>query len=213
MPTDHQSREIHRVNRDGRVARGERTRRAIVHAHANLLREGDMRPTAKLVSARAGISVRTLWLNFGDMEALMSVTARYWLDLDLDLENWTPVAPELPIADRIEVWCTQRGQRMEDLATPAASALLVEPFSLSLTAARREHWARLHHDLTYTFGAEIGTETQPPTPRHLALLGASNSMTWQGLRRDQGLTVDEAVQVMRYTFTGLLVASGTERLP
>jgi len=207
VTTQHPPGKIRRENRDGRVARGERTRRSIVDAHAELLREGELRPTAKLVAERAGVSVRTLWLNFGDMEALMSATAAYWLDRDSD--NWTPISPERPIAERIDDWCAQRAQRMEDLAPAAASALLVEPFSPSLTAARSEHWARLLRDLAFTFGPEIGPNSPEDSPLHLALLGISNSMTWQGFRRDQGLSVEQARQVMHHAFTALLTKGQT----
>lgn len=205
MTTDPEPPEIRRENRDGRVARGERTRRAIVEAHADLLREGELRPTAKLVSERAGISVRTLWLNFGDMDALMAVTGQYWLDRDARLR--TPIAPDLPLADRIDAWCEQRSVRLEDLAPAAASAQLVEPFSPSLTASRREHFDRLHGDLVHTFGAEIGTAPDAATasPVHLALLGFANSMTWRVFRRDQGLSFEQASEVLRQTFIRLLM--------
>lgn len=196
--------ELRRENRDGRVARGERTRWAVVEAHADLLREGVLRPTAKLISERAGISIRTLWLNFGDMEALMAATGQYWLDEDATL--WAVVDADQPLVDRIDRWCSQRAVRMESLSSAAASALLVEPFSPSLTAARQEHRARLHRDLAATFAAEIGPGTDPATvsPLHRALFVASNGMTWLVLRRDEGLSYDAATQTMRDTFTWLL---------
>lgn len=204
MATDHQPQEIRRENRDGRVARGERTRRAIVESHAALLREGELRPTAKLVSERAGISVRALWLNFGDMDALMAATGQYWLDCDARLR--TQVSPDLPLTERIEQWCAQRCRRLEDLAPAAASAQLVEPFSPSLTRSRRAHFDRLHGDLVHTFGAEIGTGTDAASasPLHMALFGFSTSMTWRVLRRDQGLSVEEASTLLRQIFTRLL---------
>lgn len=204
MTTEHEQVHSHRENRDGRVARGERTRWAVVEAHAELLRDGVLRPTAKLIAERAGISIRTLWLNFGDMEALMAATGQYWMDEDAALR--TPVDAGLPLPERIDLWCVQRARRMENLSPAAASALLVEPFSPSLTSARQEHRTRLHLDLAATFAAEIGPFTDPETvsPLHQALFVASNGMTWLVLRRDEGLSFEVAAEVMQYTFTRLL---------
>ncbi len=67
MPTQRQ-------HTDGRVARGERTREAIVAAHTALLREGVLKPTGQAIADRAGVSVRTLWANFKDFEALLKET-------------------------------------------------------------------------------------------------------------------------------------------
>lgn len=204
MAAEQHASRLQRENRDGRIARGERTRWAVVDAHATLLREGVLRPTAKLIAERAGISLRTLWLNFGDMEALMASTGQYWLARDA--ENWDPVPADLPLAERIDRWCAQRAHRMEDLSSAAASALLVEPFSPSLTAARREHRARLHQDLVATFGGEIGTGrvSTEASPLHLSLFVAADGITWLVLRRDEGLSYDDAAALMRDTFTRLL---------
>jgi TetR/AcrR family transcriptional regulator, regulator of autoinduction and epiphytic fitness len=49
---------------DGRVARAERSRRAIVAAHLALIDEGDLRPTGERIAERAGVSLRSLWTNF-----------------------------------------------------------------------------------------------------------------------------------------------------
>lgn len=207
MTTEHEQLHGHRENRDGRVARGERTRWAVVEAHADLLRDGVLRPTAKLIAERAGISIRTLWLNFGDMEALMAATGQYWMDEDA--ASWAPVDADLPLPERIDHWCSQRARRMEDLSPAAASALLVEPFSPSLTAARQVHRARLHRDLAATFGAEIGpgTDSATASPLHLALFVAADGITWLVLRRDEGLSVEAASAVLQSTFMRLLTAS------
>ena len=53
---------------DGRTARGERTRKAIVEALLALLAEGDQRAAPERIVERAGVSLRTLWTNFKDLE-------------------------------------------------------------------------------------------------------------------------------------------------
>lgn len=61
---------------DGRTARAERTRNAIVDAHLALIDEGDLNPTGERIAERAGISPRTLWTNFKDMETLFAATGQ-----------------------------------------------------------------------------------------------------------------------------------------
>ena len=55
---------------DGRSARAERTRTAIVDALISLLEEGDLQPTANRIADRAGISLRLIYHHFGDLESL-----------------------------------------------------------------------------------------------------------------------------------------------
>src|SRR5271154_3298707 len=56
--------------RDGRVARGQRTRRSVAEALMDLLREGDPDPTAKAVAQRAGVSLPLVFHHFADMDDL-----------------------------------------------------------------------------------------------------------------------------------------------
>ena len=55
---------------DGRIRRGARNREAIVSALIELVREGDLRPTAEVVARRAGVGTRTVFRHFDDMESL-----------------------------------------------------------------------------------------------------------------------------------------------
>jgi AcrR family transcriptional regulator len=55
------------------MARAVRTRRAVVDAMLSLLEEGDLRPTSKTIAARAGVSERTIFQHFSDLEQLFSL--------------------------------------------------------------------------------------------------------------------------------------------
>src|SRR5580765_6106242 len=57
---------------DGRVARSQRSRDAVVQAMLALLREGHERPAAELVAARAGVSMRTLFRHVEDLDELFA---------------------------------------------------------------------------------------------------------------------------------------------
>ena len=53
--------------RDGRVLRGARNHALIVQAIYDLVRAGNVAPTAEEVAARAGVGVRTIFRQFKDL--------------------------------------------------------------------------------------------------------------------------------------------------
>src|SRR5215210_6885295 len=75
---------------DGRTARAERTRAALAEALLSLLEEGDLRPTAASIAARAGVSERTLFQHFPEREALFHAAAL------AQAERIAPLLRELP---------------------------------------------------------------------------------------------------------------------
>src|SRR5690349_20360766 len=50
---------------DGRLLRSQRTKRAIVDALLDLIREGHMKPSSAEIADRAGVTQRTLFNQFG----------------------------------------------------------------------------------------------------------------------------------------------------
>jgi TetR/AcrR family transcriptional regulator of autoinduction and epiphytic fitness len=191
-----------RHNTDGRIARGERTREAILDAHSALLREGVLKPTGKLIAERAGISVRTLWLNFHDLEALMAASVAYWLGADAALRR--PADPALALDRRIADYVAQRVVRLDHIAPAARSAALGEPFSPALRASRQEHVARVQRDIDEAFAAEL--EAAGPGAERLrnALFVASSWPSWATLRDDLGLDAEAAADVIRESIVRLL---------
>jgi len=71
---------------DGRVARGQRTRRNVAEALMELLREGDQEPTARAVAQQAGVSLRLVFHHFTEMDDLYHFVAalqlrRQWSEM------------------------------------------------------------------------------------------------------------------------------------
>lgn len=194
-----------RHNTDGRIARGERTREAIIAAHTALLRDGVLQPTAAKVAERAGVSVRTIWSNFKDREALLTRTTDFWLEEDDAL--WEPIDPALPVDERVAVYVAQRARRLENIAPAARSAALNEPFSPVLRVSRRRHIDRMRDQVELVFGAEL-TQRDEADRRWLlhALVVAASWETWHHLRDDFEVDVAEAARVMERTMRVLLAA-------
>src|ERR1700744_5429874 len=93
---------------DGRAARSHRPRRAIIDAMRALHAEGDLRPTAPRVAERAGVSVRTVWQQFADMETLLVEANRR--DDEIVRSLVQRIDPEQPLAVRVASFTSQRGR-------------------------------------------------------------------------------------------------------
>src|ERR1700685_651444 len=100
---------------DGRRLRGQRTQTKVLEALLELVAEGEMRPTAQAVSNRAGVSLRTVYHHFEDVEDVR----RRPLDLQRSScqAGCRPIDQSLPIDERIEVFCRQV-RRLFEAITP-----------------------------------------------------------------------------------------------
>ncbi len=57
---------------DGRRARSERSKQAIIDASLTLMAEGNLIPTAQQISDKAGVGIRSFFRHFLDMETLFA---------------------------------------------------------------------------------------------------------------------------------------------
>ncbi|MGC4759417.1 TetR/AcrR family transcriptional regulator [Micromonospora trifolii] len=187
---------------DGRTARAERTRAAIVEAHLALISEGDLRPTGERIAERAGISLRTLWTNFKDMETLFEASgAEVLRQQDA---AYRPISPGLPLAKRVDAYCRQRARLLQLIAPSARAAQMREPVSEQLHRNRLKHIERVRDEVEALFAVELA-EAGPGREQLLnALVAASTWQAWSMLRYGLGLGVDQARAVMSRTVGALL---------
>jgi TetR/AcrR family transcriptional regulator of autoinduction and epiphytic fitness len=183
---------------DGRTARSERTRNAIVDAHVSLILDGDLRPTADRIAKVAGVSLRALWSHFADMEALFAASGQRILD-QRDAAH-EPIPTDLPLPKRIEAYCRQRARLLEQIAPAAKAAALKEPFSPALQAHRRTHVGRVRDELRVLFAAEIGTDPEMLS----ALTAVSMWPTWATWREAMGLSAGAAEAALTRAVAALL---------
>src|SRR5215470_2088915 len=115
------------VRVDGRTMRAQRTRAAIVDAHLGLLARGDLKPTGERIADAAGVSLRTLWTSFKDMETLFAAAGERLIERELAVYKPIDVGLALPV--RVERFCAQRATMLEILAPAARAAVVREPFS------------------------------------------------------------------------------------
>jgi AcrR family transcriptional regulator len=186
---------------DGRMARSHQTRRAIVDAMRALHAEGDLRPTAPRVAARAGVSLRTVWQHFADMETLLLEAGRR--DLEILLQIVSPIGTGLPLAERIEMLADQRARVHEQMTPGWRAARIQQPFSPELRRSKKRMTTLARAELEAVFALELG---KLPGPERHDLLNALQGITiwafWDSLRSDVGLSPQQA----RDTLAGIVLA-------
>jgi AcrR family transcriptional regulator len=189
------------VTADGRVQRRERSKTAVVDAILDLLAEGNARPTAQQVSERSGVSMRTIFRLFDDMTSLHQAAIERQAERVMAL--LVPLVDAGPVADRIEALVTNRATVFEAI-TPvrraavrlaATSPNIAEGLAMAAVAFRRQVAATLRPELDGTGPAVLETVDL-----------VTSWEAWERLRTTQGLTVDEAVQVVGGTLFALLAA-------
>lgn len=190
---------------DGRTARAERTRSAIVDAHLALISEGDLRPTGERIAERAGVSLRALWANFKDMEALFAAGGQRLTERQ-DAE-YRPIPTDQPLSRRVEEFCRQRARMLEILAPAARAAQLREPFSPQLRRNRAANIGRVQREINELFAHELELAGAGRERLFHALTVASTWSAWSMMRDELKLDAEEARAVMIRTVTGLLLTA------
>jgi len=179
-------------------------RLAVVDALLDLYGEGDLAPSAAAVAARAGVSRRSLFRYFADMDDLCRIALARQLErahMLLGMET----DPDAPLACRIAAVVAQR-TRLFGAVEPAATVLRAQaPFQTTLAALLRRNRALLRDQLRTVFAPELAAVG---TIRAGELLSAMDVLcsfeSYQLLCNDQHLSVEDACSVMTSVLTALL---------
>ena len=181
---------------DGRTARAERTRTAVVDALLDLIDEGTLQPTAQEVAKRAGVSPRIVYFHFDDHARLFAAAAarqseRVLADIKL-------LSADGPLAERIDALVDMRARIFERVYNTRRAARLHEHCAPVVANALAFVRALKREEAERVFGRELAA-MRPSLRRDRAhALGAVTSFnTWESLRAHAGLSHDEARRVWR----------------
>jgi AcrR family transcriptional regulator len=198
--------------RDGRVARGQRTRRNVAEALMELLRAGDPDPTAKAVARRAGVSLRLVFHHFADMDELYKFVAalllrRQWADMP-------QLSPKLSRSTRIERTVAHRAALFEETSEIRRALVRRAPTSHPIRQALAAADDLFLQDLQATFGAELAALPTSTRGDHLGAMDTGTSWeAWERLRTTSGVPVRGARKVMSLMLEKLCTGSADVRPP
>ena len=189
--------------RDGRAARALRTRQAVADALLHLFEEGELRPTSRMIAEKAGVSERTIFQHFEDLETLFCVSAsrlgdRVFRNLDF-------ISSEGPFEQRLTAYLDELVYLHETVSPVRKASRLHESFSPVLDRSLRSWREGLRKGIDLVFAGELGRvseEKRPAVREGLALLAAWSS--WENMRAHSGLSLEEARSVLEINFRLML---------
>lgn len=180
---------------DGRTARAVRTRDALVDATIALVEEGDLRPTAPRIAERAGVSVRSVFQHFDDLETLFSAVGARMVERLAELVR--PVDPQAPLDQRISEFVQQRC-RVNEAVTPInRAAILHAPGSDTISRQFQQGHAFSSAHLAEVFALELAAAGSRADAVSDALLVICSWTTWNLLRTLEDRSVEAATDAVR----------------
>ena len=169
---------------DGRAARGARTREAIIDALYELLREDRGETGARVIAERAGVSTRSVFQHFEDLEAVYAeVAARQSVAISPFL---APIDSLVPLAERVDRLVSARDE-MYAIIAPVRRALNVHRnarFSPLVRTNLNRLLRALREQIAATFPQEISGDERLLTQIDVCLSFES----WDQFTSQHGLT-------------------------
>ncbi len=185
---------------DGRLLRSERSRELIADALYELLREGDIEPSAQKVADRAGVGIRTVFRLFSDMDALYAT-----VNTRLEFEGAPMLRHDPPedtvLRGRAEALVAERVALFERVGVYMRFTNRNRDRSAYLASNYRKLTARLRERL-FCWLPELH-DVRPPVLLE-AIDQATSFEAWDRLRGDQRLSRPRAQAAMVYTTQALV---------
>jgi AcrR family transcriptional regulator len=189
---------------DGRRARRDQNRDRVVDALLEIYREGDLQPSVAQVAERSGVSHRSVFRYFEDLDELYRVSVERQFLAMFDLLRLSRIG-EGPLADRIDTIVENR-QGIYDVAENVARVgQMLAPVEPVIAANRRDMAARAVEQVSQQFAAELSrlSDADRAAAREAIAMALSiDSIDY--LRHGRGLDRAAASAAIRATLRGLL---------
>lgn len=172
----------------------------------DLIAGGDIAPTAQRIADRAGVSVRSVYQHFTDVEGLYADASSRTFDWVLSVSK--DIDPSWPLPRRIEEFAVSRASTLEMLTPFSRASRLIEPNSAAIRHNRQvmQRWGR--DRIARIFASELdGLDGATRTTLLAAIDTISSAEAWEHLRTS-GHSLKTARQIMRTGVTALLSSIG-----
>lgn len=185
-------------SKDGRRLRSGRSRRAIIQALFELMREGEMRPTAVDVADRAKVGLRTVFRHFEDMESIFE---------EMTDELKAAIMPRVLAPLEATDWRGQlfemadRNAEIYEDVFPMQVALVIRRFQSDFLTRQYQSEVEL---LRSSLKSILPKQIVRDRPRFAAIEVNLTFATWRRLREDQKLSVARAKETLHFALTALI---------
>jgi AcrR family transcriptional regulator len=190
---------------DGRRASRQRNLAAVVDAMLELFAEGNFEPGAQEVAERSGVSRRSVFRYFDDMETLGRLAIQRMHDrLSRSMRPDEPVSA--PLADRIASLARQRA-RLFEIGAPAARVLrLRAPFNPLMAEELEKNRLLLDSQVETYFAAEFDAMDPSLRPELLAAVQMLYAFEPFESLLVRGVPHQRAIEVVERAVTGIFAS-------
>lgn len=185
---------------DGRRKRGDQSRRQIVDAMIELVRAGEMAPSAAQVAEHAGVGLRTVFRHFDEMEILYREMAEVIR---------ARIMPEVVKPYGGTTWRERLGELIgrrtvlyDDIMPLKVAGSVLRFRSSFLMEDYHEHLRMERKTLKQVLPDSILEDAD----LFKALEMLTSFQAWRRLRQDQGLGATEAARILRRMVDALLAS-------
>lgn len=170
---------------DGRRARRHRSRDLAVDALLDLLNEGVARPTAQQVAERSGVSLRSIFRIFDDVQNLHMAASERQMSRVRHL--FVDIVASGTLEERVQATVATTTRLYEQVAPIRRAALRAAPESatLQLQLSRARGWLRT--EVERVFAPELERLADPDLTA--AVEAVLSFETWDQLRTAQGRSI------------------------
>lgn len=190
---------------DGRRQRRTQNRETVLDALVSLFEEGIYQPSSGEIALRAGLSPRSLFRYFDDIDDLSRAAIERHLQAAWPLLA-VNVDPAAPAPDRIRALVEARVRLFEAIGPSARAARVCAPRHPVIAAQLHETRAFLRRQLRTLFAPELAGD-------RAGLLHAVDALcsfeTHQLLRHDHGLSVPKTAAALTQALHALLLPGGS----
>ncbi|MBV9487936.1 MAG: TetR/AcrR family transcriptional regulator [Frankiaceae bacterium] len=189
---------------DGRRARRGRNREAVVDALLELFREGELSPSVAAGAERSGVSLRSVFRYFDDLDEMGRIAIARHTE---GVQHLFPL-PKLgegARTDRIKRMADHRVTLYEAVAPIVRATMIRAPFQPVIAAGLRDRREFLRGQVEAQFAPEISRVSEADRFALVAALDALTSFeTLELWHRDRGLAFTKCASVMRRALDQLL---------
>lgn len=173
---------------DGRRARRDRNRESVVDAILAIYHEGNITPSLDEIAERSGVSHRSVFRYFDDLDELYRVAIdRHFAAIEPFIELDEPIAEDR--SSRVEQFVTHRLQLYERIAPVARATRMKAPLSELLRDNLNRNRSRMRAQARAHFRADLAA--LPSADRDAIANALTALLTFEAIetmRFDQGLS-------------------------
>lgn len=183
---------------DGRRARSERSKQAIIDASLALMKEGNLIPTAQQISDKAGVGIRSFFRHFEDMETLFATIDEQNRDTTEAL--FLGGDRDGTLAERILHAVERRAEGYE----VETNMILSTSAQLWRSETLRKNYARYQRGLRKDLNDWLPELNSLPREDREAVDAIASFEMWHRLRYHQGLSKKSSVKIVTNLLQGLI---------